>query len=248
MTNEELVDDYQNGNEKAFDILLEDNYGIIHFMMNKYFFRLSNVGFTADEMTNETIYAFWLAVENYNASKGASFATYACNYISWHYGKFIYKHENIHKNQNGEIVQIISLDEPVPGTDNLTVSNTISDADAEVDFEKVFDEISNKTLRADLMDLLNEVLSPQEKDIVLKRYGIGCKSMSQIELSKKYSISNSRISEIERNAMRKLKKSPLTEYLSKKYYIKNVEAHPKTIKQVKTSQVSIDDALNYFGF
>lgn len=156
------------------------------------------------------------------------------------------------KSQNGNAIQIVSLDEVIPGTEDFTISDTLADESAEQDFEKLIDELSNKSLHEDLIDLLNEVLTPQEKDIVLKRYGVGCKPISQFELSKIYGVSNSRIGQIEREAIRKLRKSPLTKYLSKKYHRnmdnENIVEHSESIKQVKASQTNINDALNYFGF
>lgn len=250
MTNEELVADYQNGNEKAFEELLNINKGIRYSVMNKWFFNLQKCGFTEDEINNESIYAFWLSVKEYDDTKGYLFSTCAYNRISWHFGKMVDK--CCRKNQSGNTIQIVGLDDIIPGTEDCTISDTLADESAEQDFENLVDELSNKTLREDLMDLLNEVLSPQEKDIILKRYGIGCKSTSQIQLSQKYGVRNSRIGEIERNAIRKLKKSPLTKYLSKKYYLdlneEDVGTHSKTTKQVKASQTNINDALNYFGF
>lgn len=250
MTNEELVAEYQNGNEKVFDELLASNNGIIHSVINKWFFALQKNGIAEDEMKNEGIYAFWLAIKEYDDTKGCSFSTHAYNRISWHFGRMVDKY--CRKSQNGNTIQIVSLDEVIPGTDDFTISDTLADESAEEDFEKLVDELSNKSLHEDLIDLLNEVLSPQEKDIVLKRYGVGCKPISQFELSRNYGVSNSRISEIERNSIRKLKKSPLTKYLSKKYHRnldnENIVKHSETIKQVKASQANLDDALNYFGF
>ena len=247
MTNEELVAEYQNGNDKAFDVLLENNCGIIHFMMNKFFLRLTDANITTDEMTNEGIFAFWLAVKDYKESKECSFGTYACNRISWHYGRLIMKHANSHKNQDGDFVQIVSLDDVIPGTDDLTLADTIADEDTEFDFEKMLDELSNKSLKEKINTFMNIVLTEQEKTVITFRFGLECKALNQGQIAERLNVSSQRVAQIEKTAIKKMRNSSLKDMFSDDYLQQKTEEPIEHHNAETESDISFEDALLYLN-
>ena len=53
--------------------------------------------------------------------------------------------------------------------------------------------------------LRDDTLSPREKEIICKRYGIGCAPLAQREVAKQLKISRSYVSRIETKALSKLR-------------------------------------------
>ena len=65
MTNEELVQKYQSGNMEAFDALLSNNTGIIHFMVHKWFNKIRAGQVTIEDLEAECTLAFYYAAKSY---------------------------------------------------------------------------------------------------------------------------------------------------------------------------------------
>lgn len=87
MSNEELVQLYQNGDKKALEKLIQANTGIIHKIANKY--NGINRELEFDDLFQSGVLGFIKAVEKYNCNheKKAKFITYAIflidRYIYW---------------------------------------------------------------------------------------------------------------------------------------------------------------------
>ena len=87
MSNEELVQLYQNGDKKALDKLIQANTGIIHKIANKY--NGINRELEFDDLFQSGVLGLINAVEKYNCNheKKAKFITYAVflidRYIYW---------------------------------------------------------------------------------------------------------------------------------------------------------------------
>lgn len=69
--NEELVSEYQKGDEKAFEELLTTNYAIIVSMIKRWF--VKDGAFSYDEIESDCVYGFFLAANEYSPDKGCSF-------------------------------------------------------------------------------------------------------------------------------------------------------------------------------
>ncbi len=243
MTNEELVEAYQNGDMNAFDGLLKQNYGIIITAFNKWFSRVCDGVITADELEAECIYLFYLAVDSYKSGKGMSFATWAFDYLQWKLNRFF--------RQKNTKVQTISLDDIVPGTDNCTFGDMIPDDDAELEMQVPIEKEYQKTLKFDLIQLLEDVLSEREKTVILMAYGIDCKSQTQIQIASALNISRARVGQIQSDAIKKLQASPLTEYFREKYN-QNKVSDSEEMRYTKTAMAEVDDkslsdAVKIFG-
>ena len=254
MTNEELVEQYQNGKEEAFNELLEQNKGIIHYMKYRWFLNVKNGKVTEGELENECVFGFWLAVKNFKIDSDLLFSTCAFNRIQWHLGRILIK--KISKTATGEEVNVVSFDDVVPGTDNLTYEDMIQDEGAEQLLERLFNDYDQQSLHDDLIQLLDELLSDKEKQIILMHYGIDCKPCSQVDIGKHLSLTDSRVGQIEADAFKKIHSSPITAYFADKYnrtvkegskQIKKEEHRQKLQKNIKANQETVSAALNFFG-
>lgn len=254
MTNEELVAEYQKGNEAAFNELLEQNIGIIHYMVNQWFQNVKNGKVTEKDLENECTFGFWLAVKSYKSDNDVPFGAYAFKRIKWHLCRTLITKSP--KTATGEDVHVVSFDDTVPGTDNLTVGDTIEDEEAEQLLENLFNGSDQQSLHDDLMQLLDALVSNTEKQILLMHYGIGCKPCSQADIGEQLEISGSRVGQMETSAMKKIQSSPVTAYFADKYNRAKVKSrkqiitdeHNQRVKEaIKSNKKSISEAMNFFG-
>ena len=81
MTNEELVLEYQEGNNNALNELIENNKGIVYKIANK--FKITNNSIDKDDLIQEGMLGLIIAADKYNFEKEnkAKFITYAINWI-----------------------------------------------------------------------------------------------------------------------------------------------------------------------
>lgn len=249
MTNEELVAEYQNGNEKVFEELFNANKGIIGTMIKKWWSKVEKGVLTCDELEAECTYAFFLSVMEYSPDRECTFASYAFNRINWYLIRNLNK--PIPKDSNGQSVSIVSISDVVPGTDDATYADIILDKDAEIEMQVPIEKEYQKALRSELIYLLESVLTEREKTVILMFYGIDCKSQTQIQIASALNISRSRVGQIQSDAIKKLQTSPLTEYFRKKHNQKKVSDCEK-MRETKTAMAEIDekslsDAVKLFG-
>ncbi len=249
MTNEELVAEYQNGNEKAFEELFNANKGIIGTMIKKWWSKVEKGVLTCDELEAECTYAFFLSVMEYSPDRECTFASYAFNRINWYLIRNLNK--PIPKDSNGQSVSIVSISDVVPGTDDATYSDIILDKDAEIEMQVPIEKEYQTALKTALIQLLDSVLTEREKTVILMFYGIDCKPQTQIQIASALNISRARVGQIQSEAIKKLKTSPLTEYFRKKHNQKKVSDCEK-MRETKTAMAEIDekslsDAVKLFG-
>lgn len=213
MTNEELVQAYQNGDECAFESLVKQNKGIICKVENKWHGmvvdRLSDV----DEIHAECLFAFYQAVQDYRAEFDCKFTTYASNQMDWHMNRFYQKRSP--KEVNGVTVRIESLDAPLLGAEDLTLVETVQDEKATAELEAVFSAEENIELHDCLCRLLDVVLTPIENEVIVNHFGIGCLSCTLDQLSLELDCEGEVITAAKKSAMRKLRNNSEIKKLAK---------------------------------
>ena len=98
----------------------------------------------------------------------------------------------------------VSLNQPI-GTDQD--GNEISFDDIlGTDPDEILEVISLKIQVSKLYQSLESVLSPREKQVIVRRYGLGSQHpMPQREIARQLGISRSYVSRIEKKALEKLK-------------------------------------------
>lgn len=254
MTNEELVAEYQKGNEVAFNELLEQNKGIIHHIMGRWFQKVKDGTITTEYLEAECIYAFWLAAKDFKVNSDVLFSTCAFNRVKWHLGRTLIN--RVQKTATGEEVFIVSFDDVVPGTEKQTYEDLIPDEESEQMMQNLFSRYDQQSLHDDLMQLLDELLSDKEKQIILMYYGVGCKQLSQADIGKQFNVTGSYIGQVISSAIRKLQSSPITAYFAKKYERKSTKVKKqimldnfkqRTRKTTQPTKENISTALNFFG-
>ena len=180
------------GDLEARNILIERNLRLVAHIMKKYY------AHTADQEDLISIGTIGLikGIESFDASKGAKLATYAARCV-----------ENeilMHFRSQKKNAQDVSLSDYIEtGTDGAALSLMDVVAQDEDLMERVSDrEDLRKVIRA-----VDQVLSPQEKQVILLRYGLGGNPPQRPrEVAKVTGISRSYVSRIEKRALEKLRK------------------------------------------
>ena len=188
----EYLEKYRNGDVRAGDVLIIRNMRLVAHMVKHYSL--------SDRETSELISIGTIglikAVRTFDCTKGNRLAAYAAKCID---NELLMAMRNDRKRQLD-----VSLQEPI-GTDRE--GNEISIIDVIETGEKNF--IDRFILKCDIEILrkaLDSALTPREKTIIMRRYGLGgLKETTQRELAGEMSISRSYVSRIEKKAIEKLR-------------------------------------------
>ena len=137
------------------------------------------------------------AVDSFDCSKGARFATYA--------SKCINNEVLMNFRQKKKTADQIHMGEPIEtdGDGNqLTLMDIIDDG---TNLPEMVDTLIQSK---QLYQYLDRCLSPRETEILVHRYGLyGCAPMTQREVAKQLGISRSYISRLEKHAIEKLRQA-----------------------------------------
>ena len=184
----------RNGEIEARNILVEKNMRLVAHIAKKY----NSSGLDYDDMLSIGTIGLIKAVNTFDYEKGNRLATYASRCID---NEILMVIRNSKKTVND-----VSLDEPI-GKDKE--GNEITYIDIIVaDDEDVVDKISNKQYINKIYEVLDNVLTQREKEILVKRYGLYKSEIkTQQEIADEFNISRSYISRIEKKAVNKLKKA-----------------------------------------
>ncbi|MBQ3284108.1 MAG: RNA polymerase sporulation sigma factor SigK [Ruminococcus sp.] len=180
------------GDKQARNILVEHNLRLVAHIIKKYYQNDS----AQDDLVSIGTIGLIKAINTFNPQKNIKLSSYASRCI---------ENEILMHFRNGrKSAQDVSLNDTID-TDKdgnpLTLMDIIaSDMD-------VAEDVDTKIHLDVLSEYIDEVLTPREKEIIIKRYGIGgVKTETQRELAKKLDISRSYISRIEKKALDKLRK------------------------------------------
>lgn len=182
---------YQNGYNKAKDILIEHNLRLVVFIAKKY----ESTGYDIEDLVSIGSIGLIKGINTYKLDKNIKLATYASRCIANEILMYVRKN----KNRKGEISFEDALNydaegnelhlEDILGTDINIVSDQISN---KFDNERLKEEISN--------------LDERDKKIMIMRYGLfNTKEYTQKEVADILGISQSYISRIEKKVISKLK-------------------------------------------
>ncbi len=184
------LEQYQKGDEKARDILIERNLRLVVHIMKKYY---STVAEQEDLISIGTI-GLIKGVNSYKENKKTRLSTYCAKCIE----NEVLMYFRSQKKLSGEVFLNDPLETDKDGN-SLTFEDIMSDNDDLLD--KI--ELKNKTRK--IYEYL-ELLEPREKMIIALRYGLfDTKPHTQNEVAKRLSISRSYVSRIEKKALQKLR-------------------------------------------
>lgn len=179
------------GDIQARNILIERNLRLVAHIMKKYYAQ------TADQEDLISIGTIGLikGITTFDASKGARLATYAARCV-----------ENeilMYFRSQKKSAQDVSLSDYIEtGTDGaaLQLLDVVSDR------EDLLEDICHREDRKKVCSAVDSVLSPQERQVIVMRYGLGGETPKrQREVAKVLSISRSYVSRIEKRALQKLR-------------------------------------------
>ena len=198
MTNEELVELYQNGDSKALEELVKKNDGLIHIIARK--FNIENIASIdyADLVQEGTIGLITAANKyKFDIENKASFSTYAIYWIRQKISRFIK-----YRNTNNET----SLNKPVYSEDDeIELADTI--VSEEDEFCKIEDSVYYQQLREELTEVMKKQLSLKQRQVIQLRYGFDGKEYTLKETGEMFNVSIARARQIERESLRKMRNS-----------------------------------------
>lgn len=179
------------GDINARNILVEHNLRLVAHIIKKYY---QNYGGQEDLVSIGTI-GLIKAINTFNPQKNIKLSSYASRCIE---NEILMCFRN-----NRKSAQDVSLNDTI---DTDKDGNPLTLMDIMASDMDVADDVDTKLHLDVLGAYIDEVLTPREKEIIIKRYGIGgAKIQTQRELAKKLNISRSYISRIEKKALEKLK-------------------------------------------
>lgn len=193
---EECVRLASEGDTKARDKLIVHNLRLVAYIVKKNYPDAKD----PDDLVSIGTIGLIRAAETFDSTKGRRFCTYASkcidNQIKMHFRKIKHRMNELYINDP------IECD---PEGNALTIAdiynsgvNVENDVELKIDSEKLY-------------RFMNEELTPREREIICKRYGVSnvdgsvSRPLTQREIADSMGISRSYISRIEKRALEKLK-------------------------------------------
>ena len=175
----------------AKDILVERNMRLIAHISKKY----QNSGEELEDLISIGCIGLIKAIDSFDVNKGR-LATYACRCIDNELLMML--------RGKKKTAREVSLFEPI-GQDKEGNEIHLLDIIEQQQYD-IVDELEKEERIRKLADIMKEVLSKREYEIISMRYGLnGNKPFTQSEIGEKYTISRSYVSRIEKKALNKLK-------------------------------------------
>ena len=176
---------------KAREILISHNLRLVAHIVKKY-----NMCGEADDLISVGSIGLIKAIESYEDGKGSQLSTYASRCIENEI-LMLLRVTKKHK-------FVLSLQDSL-GQDKDGNEVELRDIIAESD-DSIMDKVENNILNEKLVDLIKEILSPREYEIIKLRYGLeGNIIYTQREVAKKLGISRSYISRLETKSFETIK-------------------------------------------
>lgn len=189
----ELFKKMSNGDSSARDKIIEHNLRLVSHIIRKYY---SSYEYP-DELLSVGSLGLIKAVDSFKPTFGTRFATYGAKCVQNEILMFFRskKKRGIEISINDQI-DVDKDGNPLTYLDIISQPETIeSDLDMKEHIEK-------------LRELVESVLLPREKEIIILRYGLkGYQPRTQREVAKHLGISRSYVSRIEKKALEKMKDS-----------------------------------------
>lgn len=180
------------GDKDAREILVKHNLRLVAHIAKKY----ANYG-DNDELISIGSIGLIKAIESFKSDKGTSLATYASRCIE---NEILMTMRTTKKHRSN-----VSLNEPI-GVDKDGNELVIMDM-LESD-QNVIEDVENSIMMEKLTAITKSVLDKREYEIIKMRYGLeNTGALTQREVAKKFNISRSYVSRIEKKALEKIKKS-----------------------------------------
>ena len=179
------------GDIQARNVLIERNLRLVAHIMKKYYAQTSD----QEDLISIGTIGLIKGIESFDEPKGARLATYAARCVE----NEILMYFRSQKKSS----QDVSLSDYIE-TGNDGAALALMDVVAQD--EDLTEHISNREDIRTLIGAIDRVLTPQEKQVIILRYGLGgVTPRRQREVAKVVGISRSYVSRIEKKALQKLR-------------------------------------------
>ena len=181
------------GDLEARNVLIERNLRLVAHIMKKYYAQTSD----QEDLISIGTIGLIKGIESFDPSKGARLATYAARCV-----------ENeilMYFRAQRKSSQDVSLSDYIEtGADGAALSLI----DVVSDDEDLMERVSKREQLRRLCDAVDRELTPQERQVVIARFGLGGGApLRQREVAKLTGISRSYVSRIEKRALEKLREA-----------------------------------------
>lgn len=186
-----LFSEMQNGNGSARDKLIEHNLRLVSHIIKKYY---SSYEYP-DELLSIGSLGLIKAVDSFKSDFGTRFATYGARCVQNEILMFFRsKKKHLGEVSINDTIDVDKDGNPLTYLDIISVEESMdSDLDMKLHIEKI-------------RSLVDTVLTPREKEIIILRYGLnGYQPRTQREVASHLGISRSYVSRIEKKVLEKLK-------------------------------------------
>ncbi|MBQ8730812.1 MAG: RNA polymerase sporulation sigma factor SigK [Lachnospiraceae bacterium] len=187
---------YKEGDLNAKETLILRNLRLVAHMVKKY-------GGTENEVQDLIsigVIGLIKAINTFDLEKGSKFVTYAAKCID----NELLMHFRSEKRKAREVSMYEPVGEDKEGNEINYLDIIENDEPDVVEHLQMHEDIKK------MYQLMDEILSEREKEILELRYGLnGKKEMTQIEIAKLFGISRSYVSRIESKAIAKMHKNML---------------------------------------
>ena len=189
------------GDRKIRKEIIEKNTGLVRSWARKIKNLYSFFGLELEDLCQTGTIGVMKAVDKFDWKKGYKFSTYARWWIRQTITRTI--------GNQGKDGTMISLDKPLSGDEeNNPLINFIIE-DKKIGSPAVIAE--EEILREELIEILSSCLNPREEKILAMRFGLeDGKCCTLEETGDFFSITKERVRQIQKKALRKLKRDPRT--------------------------------------
>ena len=186
----ELFEKMKKGDMAARTKLIEHNLRLVAHLVRKYYFSYKN----QDDLISIGSIGLVKAIDSFDYTSGVRFATYGAKCIQ----NEILMHFRAQKKLLNEVSINDTIDMDRDGNP-LTYEDIISTDDT------IAEDIDRRLHTEKALRLVQEILSPRERKIIVLRYGLNNRpAMTQRDVAKLLGISRSYVSRIEKSALEKM--------------------------------------------
>lgn len=190
---QELILKAENGDKAARKKLIEHNLRLVAHISKKYYTATDE----QDDLISIGTIGLIKGINSFKSEKGTKLATYCARCIE---NEILMYFRN-----NKKLSQEVSFSEPI---DTDSEGNPLTLMDIIYIDDTIVDDIDTKNKLNKLSEIINNIKSQREKEIIVKRYGLnGMKPLTQREIADYLNISRSYVSRIEKKILTEIKKS-----------------------------------------
>ena len=184
---------YAAGDPQARNVLIERNLRLVAHIIKKYYTQ----GAEQDDLISIGTIGLIKGISSFDPAKGARLATYAARCIE----NEILMHFRAQKKLQGEVSLSDTIDTDKEGN-ALELMDVVGVEDT------MLDDLHDRDNALRVRQLVGELLSPREAEIIRLRYGLGgTMPLTQREVAATFDISRSYVSRIEKRALEKLRRA-----------------------------------------